>query len=157
LAEAWGFKQFENIHEGRDRGPVFDRMGKFSHWLGPIESWKPDSKEMSDSHLTWFDHRTVKPVKDTPKLNMMCQHKRLQELYIAADGTVYPCCFLGFYPGQMTHPGNEQLIPLVRENNALQYSLEHCMAWFDSVEETWQKNSVNEGRLYACVNSCNRV
>jgi hypothetical protein len=112
---------------------------------------------MVEDHVTWFDHRTVKPVKDTPVLNMICQHKRQQELYIAADGSVWPCCFLGFYPGQMKHPGNEQLIPLVKENNALQYSLEHCIEWFDTIEPTWEKASVNEGRLYGCINSCNRV
>jgi MoaA/NifB/PqqE/SkfB family radical SAM enzyme len=157
LAEAWGFQEFENIHEGRDRGPVFNRRGEFSHWLGEPESWKPDSKAMVESHVTWFDAKTVKPVKDTTVLNMVCQHKRQEELYIAADGTVYPCCFLGFYPATMKHPGNEQLVPLVKENNALQYSLEHCMDWFESVEATWAKDSVNDGRLYGCINSCNRI
>jgi MoaA/NifB/PqqE/SkfB family radical SAM enzyme len=161
LAEAWGFKQFENIHEGRDRGPVYTRMGEFSHRLGePYTEHErtnpPPVKELLESHLTWFDHRTTKSDKDTPTLNMICQHKRQQELYIAADGSVYPCCFLGFYPGQMTHPGNEQVIPIVKENNALEYSLEHCMEWFDNVEKTWQHDSVASGRLYTCVNSCNR-
>jgi sulfatase maturation enzyme AslB (radical SAM superfamily) len=157
LAQELGFARFENIHEGRDRGPVFSRSGDFSHWLGAPQDYNPDMQSMVNDHITWFDHRTVKPVKDTPVLNMVCQHKRLQEIYIAADGTVWPCCFLGFYPGQMTHPGNEQLLPLVRENNALEYDLEHCVAWFDSVEQTWERSSVNDGRLYQCVNSCNRV
>ena len=157
LANEWGFAEFENLHEGRDRGPVFTRNGEFSHWLGEPETWKPDSKAMVESHITWFDARTVKPVKDTPVLNMICQHKRQEELYIAADGTVYPCCFLGFYPTTMKHPGNEQLVPIVKENNALHYSLEHCMEWFESVEATWARASVNDGRLYACINSCNRV
>jgi MoaA/NifB/PqqE/SkfB family radical SAM enzyme len=156
LAEAWGFKEFENIHEGRDQGPVFTRDGDFSHWLGPEQDWELDSKRMAEHHITWFDHRTVKLEKDTEVLNIICQHKRLEELYIAADGTVYPCCFLGFYPGQMTHPGNEQLSQLVKENNALEYSLEHCMSWFDSVEATWALDSIANGRLYTCVNSCNR-
>jgi MoaA/NifB/PqqE/SkfB family radical SAM enzyme len=157
LAKKLGFLGLVNIHEGRDQGPVFTRNGELSHWLGKPEEWKPDSQAMVESHITWFDSKTVRPVKDTPVLNMTCQHKRQEELYIAADGTVYPCCFLGFYPATMKHPGNEQLIPLVKENNALQYSLEHCMSWFESVEATWAKSSVKEGRLYACINSCNRV
>jgi MoaA/NifB/PqqE/SkfB family radical SAM enzyme len=157
LAEAWGFQEFENIHEGRDHGPVFNRQGDFSHWLGPTESWKPDSRAMVENHVTWFNAKTIKADKDTPVLNINCIHKRQAELYIAADGTVYPCCFLGFYPGQMTHPGNEQLIPVIKENNALEYNLEHCLKWFDQVEESWTKASVNQGRLYGCVNSCNKV
>jgi MoaA/NifB/PqqE/SkfB family radical SAM enzyme len=159
LAKELGFARFENIDEGRNRGPVYSRTGEFSHWLGkPFtaqdELSAPDIKPMLESHITWFDHRTVVCDKDTQPLNLVCQHTRLKEIHIAADGTVYPCCFLGYYPATMAHPGNKQLLPLIKENNALEYSLEHCIAWFDSVEETWSKNSIAEGRLYGCVNSC---
>jgi len=156
-----GFARFENIDEGRDRGPVYARNGEFSHWLG--QPWNeqdrqnpPLVKNLLENHIKWFDSRTVKSDKDTMPLQITCQHKRLEEIYVAADGTVWPCCFLGFYPATMSHPGNSQLLPLVHENNALEYDLEHCVAWFDRVEETWSKNSIAEGRLYGCVNSCGR-
>jgi len=159
LANKLGFVRFENINDGRNRGPVYNRTGEFSHRLGePYTEHEltnpPPVKDLLTSHLTWFDHRTVVCDNDTQPLNLVCQHKRLEELYIAANGTVYPCCFLGFYPATMTHPGNQQLLPLVKENNALEYDLEHCIEWFNSVEETWSKNSIAEGRLYGCVNSC---
>jgi len=157
LARELGFARFENIYDGRDRGPVFTRTGNFSHWLGRPQDVSLDVLQMVNNHVTWFDHRTVPILKDTPILNIVCEHKRQREIYIAADGTVYPCCFLGFYPGKMTHPGNSQLFPLVRENNALEYDLEHCIEWFNSVEETWKRDSVDDGRLYACVNNCNRI
>lgn len=161
LAQQLGFARFENIDEGRNRGPVFSRLGEFNHWLGePFTTQEklspPDIKPMLESHVTWFDHRTVKSDKDTQPLNLVCQHNQLKEIYIAADGTVYPCCFLGFYPAAMKHPGNSQLLPLIKENNALEYDLEHCIEWFGGVEETWSKNSIAEGRLYGCVNSCSR-
>jgi len=154
-----GFARFENIDEGRDRGPVYARNGEFSHWLGqPYTEHDrqnpPLVKDLLESHITWFAPGTVKSDKDTQPLNLVCQHKRLKEIYIAADGTVYPCCFLGFYPTTMSHPGNSQLAPLVAENNALEYDLAHCMAWFDRVEETWGRDSIAQGRLYGCVNSC---
>ena len=157
LAQELGFFRFENIDEGRNRGPVYSRTGEFSHYLGkPYEANNPtpDVKPLLESHITWFDAKTVECDKDTQPLKLICQHKRQQELYITADGHVFPCCFLGFYPDTMNHPGNKQLLPLVKENNALENSLEHCMAWFDSVEATWAKNSIAEGRLYGCVNSC---
>jgi MoaA/NifB/PqqE/SkfB family radical SAM enzyme len=157
LAKDLGFAIFENIDEGRNRGPVFDRQGNYSHYLGEPYPGEVNYKAMLENHITWFDPGTVNIDKDTQPLKLICQHKRQKELYLAADGTVYPCCFLGFYPGSMHHPGNSQLVPLVKENNALEYDLEHCMQWFESVERSWQYDSIKQGRLYQCVNSCNRV
>jgi len=154
-----GFARFENIGEGRNRGPVYTRTGEFSHWLGhPFtehdQKNPPAVLGLLEHHLTWFDPETVNLEKDTQPLKLNCVHKLIKEIYIAADGTVWPCCFLGYYPASMSHPGNKQLLPLVAENNALEYDLEHCIAWFDRVEATWAKNSIAEGRLYGCVNSC---
>ena len=159
LAREIGFKHFENIGEGRDNGPVYTRTGDFSHWIGdpwPFlkENTEPDIVNMVQSHITWYDSKTVKSSKDITPLDIGCNHKRNRELYIAANGEIYPCCYLGYYPKTMHHPGNEQLKLLVQGNNALEYSLEDCIKWFDSVEETWNQPSIAEGRLYACVNSC---
>jgi hypothetical protein len=155
LAQDLGFERFENIYDGRDRGPVYTRTGEFSHWIGPVgepEKYIPHVKDLLESHRTWFNIE-----KDTRELNIVCEHKRQREIYVAADGSVWPCCFLGYYPGQMHHAGNDQLLPLIHENNALKYDLSHCMQWFDRVEQTWQQDSIANGRLYHCVNSCNRV
>jgi hypothetical protein len=57
----------------------------------------------------------------------------------------------------MKHPGNTELAPMVKENNALQYPLEHCLAWFDSVEQAWTTASIAEGRPYQCVNTCGKI
>lgn len=157
LAMDMGFAAFHNIYDGRDATPVFDRQGNYSHEIGtdsrPAGS-VPDVQSLLHGHVTWFDHGTVQSDKDTDKLDLRCTHLMNKEIYIAADGTVYPCCYLGFYPETMHHPGNSQTKELVQENNALKYDLAHCMSWFDRVEKTWTKNSIAEGRLYQCVNSC---
>ena len=156
LAEKLGFVAFENIYDGRDSGPVYTRTGEFSHWLGPAGD-PPPIKDMLQSHITWYDSKTVKISKDTATLNLRCRHKMAKEIYLAADGTVYPCCYLGFYPHSMNHPGNQELAHLVAENNALEYPLEHCLNWFDRVEQSWNQTSVRDGRTFQCVNTCNQT
>lgn len=157
MAETLGFAEFENIYDGRDNGPVFDRHGKFSHHIGLDQGpSQPILEPLLQNHITWYNAKTYRHPKDTPELDIKCLHKTNREIYIAADGSVYPCCFLGFYPATMKHPGNEELRTLVRENNALEFPLEHCLNWFDSVEHSWQQPSIAGGRTYQCVSTCNR-
>jgi MoaA/NifB/PqqE/SkfB family radical SAM enzyme len=156
LSKELGFKHFDNIDDGRNNGPVYTRIGDFSHWLGaPWNNTRaPDIQEMIQNHISWYDIKTVRSSKDVTPVNIGCNHIRNRELYITANGEIYPCCYLGYYPQTMHHPGNAELKPLVQKNNAKEYSLEECIRWFDQVEETWSKPSIAEGRLYACVNSC---
>ena len=159
MAKSMGFSVFENIYDGRDRGPVFDRDGEFSHHIGAPSGpagHVPDVRPLLESHITWYDSQTFRSEKDSEILNLKCLHTHNKEIYIAADGSVYPCCYLGFYPKTMSHPGNRELAPMVQENNALEYSLEHCLEWFDAVEQSWAKASIGEGRTYQCVTTCNQ-
>jgi len=160
LSTDLGFVQFQNIGRGRDRGYVFTRTGEYSHLIGapyrPEDlTTPPTMKVLLQDHLTWTATRK-RHEKDTPVINVDCHHKRVKELYIAANGEVYPCCWLGFYPRTMFHRGNEVLKTLVHENNALEYSLEHCVEWFNKIEESWAKESIPAGRLYACVETCSK-
>ena len=157
LAQDMGFVAFENISDGRDRSWVYNRDGSYSHTIGKSyrdDNKIPDIKDLLASHITWFNHKTVEHPKDITPLDIGCHHKRNRELYIAANGDIYPCCWLGFYPATMQHPGNEQLKDMVKENNALEYELEHCIKWFNQVEESWQRQSIADGRLYTCVATC---
>jgi len=89
LSQNLGFARFENIDEGRNRGPVFTRTGEFSHYIGEPDGQDiPDIRPMLESHVTWFDPKTVNLNHDISTLKITCQHKRLEEIYIAADGTV---------------------------------------------------------------------
>jgi sulfatase maturation enzyme AslB (radical SAM superfamily) len=157
LSRVMGFTRFENIYDGRDRGPVFKRDQTFSHHIGEPFDPAPSVQPMLQNHITWYDSQTFRSEKDSATLNLRCIHKVNREIYIAADGSVYPCCYLGFYPATMNHPGNLELAPMVQENNALEYPLAHCLDWFESVEQSWNNHSISEGRTYQCVTTCNRV
>lgn len=160
IAKDLGFSRFENIYDGRDNTPVFTRDGKYTHQIGidtrPADV-VPDIQPMLENHITWYNKDIVKVDADVPGITYGCNHYRNREIYLAADGAVYPCCYLGFYPKEMHHPGNAELKDLVVENNALEFPLEHCLNWFSRVEETWQLNSIAEGRTYQCVKSCGQI
>ena len=156
LSQVMRFARFENIYDGRDRGPVFNRDQTFSHHLGKPFDPAPAVQPMLENHITWYDAQTFRSEKDSATLNLRCIHKVNREIYIAADGSVYPCCYLGFYPTTMNHPGNQELAPMVKQNNALEYPLAHCLEWFESVEQSWAQASISKGRTYQCVTTCNR-
>lgn len=154
LSKDMGFRKFIINDQGRNTGPVFDRKGNFSHWLKTEHSPIPDVHEMVTNHVTWFDQKTIQHDLDHKSLQINCLTKNTKSIYLAADGSVYPCCFLGFYPGQMSFPGNCQLEPMASENNALIWGLEHSIKWFYRVEQSWKHNSVKTGRLHTCVSTC---
>lgn len=157
LAESLGFARFDVIHGGRDTGPVYTRDGNYSHHLGQVNhSYRPSWKILLQDHLDWFDPSTVKHDRDTNPLDLRCEHLARREIYIAADGSVYPCCYLGFYPKSMCQPGNLQIREIVWENNALENDLSHCLEWFDRVEQSWHQPDIASGRLFTCVARCSR-
>ena len=157
LAKTMGFAKFENIYDGRDSTSVYNRDGTYSHKIGQDSGAVNQTVHaFLQSHITWYDAKTIRHPKDTDTLEIQCHHYRNKEIYIAADGSVYPCCFLGFYPHTMNHPGNQELAPMVTENNALHYPLEQCLSWFDRVEQTWSQPSIAQGRTYQCVTTCGK-
>jgi hypothetical protein len=154
LSQTLGFQDFYNIYDGRDQGPVYSRQGQFVRWIGREDKKAPLIQDMLDSHLSWGDANIeLSSSKDQPNTKINCRSLK-GEIYIAADGSVYPCCYMGFYPAQMIHPGNTQLRKIVKENNALEHSLEHCLAWFEHIQNSWKIPSIAQGRLYHCVESC---
>ena len=71
MARDLGFFGFENIYDGRDRGPVFTRDGKFSHVIGPAEPGEvPPVEALLESHVTWYDSKTYRSHKDIPNLSI---------------------------------------------------------------------------------------
>jgi MoaA/NifB/PqqE/SkfB family radical SAM enzyme len=158
MSQLLGFKEFIIYDQGRNTGPVYDKKGKFSHWLGePDNLGSPSLEDQLKNHYSWFDPSTViAKTGISEDCTLHCNHLESNEIYVAADGSVYPCCFLGFYPKTMHHPGNLQIKNLISKNNAIEYGLEQSIEWFDQLYKSWQKPTVASGKPFICLQTCGR-
>lgn len=160
MSQDMGFERFCLKYDGRDTAPVFNKEGQFTHVLGDYRG-NTDFKTIFREKIT-NEVLLEDVVKDrVPKKRIDCEIVRKRSIYIAANGDVSPCCYMGFYPktfghGQYQQAVNTQLVPLISKNNALQYDLEESVQWFRSVEDAWQIDSYEQGRLVICDDVCGR-
>ena len=149
------FKKFRAVREpqnSRNTFPVFTPDRRLSHLVGEYQGstdfdflWQKNIQ--FDAQLDVEYHKESYPIK--------CKAQELKQIYIASDGNVYPCCWLGFSPQtDNTRLVNFQMRPMIKENNALEYGIEHAIGWFNHVEESWGKPSVAAGKLAACNQTC---
>jgi MoaA/NifB/PqqE/SkfB family radical SAM enzyme len=163
LAEAeqrskeYGFKEFQLEDHGRNSGPVFDRKGNLVHVMG---DWNAHTniEEIIEFHADTTKQYKYPPYDSNRKLS--CDTKNRSSIYIAADGRVYPCCFMGFNP--LTYNKgwhgfvNGQIKPIVYNNSLHETTLEEAIKWFGKVESSWAKTSMEDGRLIQCDISCGK-
>jgi sulfatase maturation enzyme AslB (radical SAM superfamily) len=166
LSKVLGFKDFELIDHGRDQSAVFNRNGDFAYWIGETNH---DNTPISIFEESFNAKNNIKRNVETPVIateiksfieakvyadstaTINCVvHKQHNQIYIAADCSIYPCCFTGNYPHTMQHPGNKQLKQIVKENNALIYSISHCIEWFDELYKSWDSPIKQD----ICILSC---
>lgn len=158
LSQDLGFEKFQLVDEGRHTAPVFDHKGHLVHvmgnYTGDLDFQSLLHKKISDT-VVLEDITTLK----NPACSVRCETKINKTIYISATGDVSPCCWTGFYPrtyghGQYHQAANAQLVPLINKNNALQYPLQECIAWFNGIEKAWKIADYNQGRLVICDDNC---
>lgn len=153
LSEQLGFEKFWLVDHGRNAFPVFTPDRRLSHVIGDYQG-KTDFEELwQDSHVYLTDPGgAVRDEHVNRKVD--CYSIKNKEIYVCANGEVYPCCYLGFYPLNSTRrSSNRQLQPIISNNNALEHGIEGAINWFNRIEETWHL-SVPEGKIFACNESC---
>ena len=158
LSESMGFKRFQLMDYGRNVGPVFDRKGKLTHFIGQQPEWYSSFDDMLNRRIngsTTFEEITQ---GQTPQ-PIECEVKKKKSIYVASTGDVYPCCYLGFEPktfgrGAWHDAANAQFSHIIGDNNAIKHGLETCMAWFEEIEKTWSIPEFDQGRLVICNRQC---
>ncbi len=155
LSSQLGFKEFQIVDAGRNIGPVFSRDKKYSHSLGNYTGSK-SFDELLEFHRYYVNNPAITILETehvSKKIN--CHAKKQKQIYVTANGEVYPCCWLGFYPMQQTgNPSNLQLRPIIKNNNALENGIENAIEWFSKIEETWTIESIAQGKIYTCNETC---
>ena len=156
LSKQMGFKNFMIQDAGRDTGPVFDRDRKLTHILGTYNG-TTDFDELYEQHVYYTNLPDLALNETVAKPIIDCHAKNNNEIYITATGEVYPCCWLGFYPRNNTgNPSNVQLRKILENNNANEIGIENAINWFRKVEESWKIDSIKEGRIYSCNETCGK-
>jgi MoaA/NifB/PqqE/SkfB family radical SAM enzyme len=158
LAYELGFKKFIVWDENRNSGPVYDKQGELVHVLGEYDGiieFKHNFKSKQNDMVLIEDIIENR----IPKKQISCQAKRDRAIYVAANGEISPCCWLGFYPKTFGRGGyhqavNSQISKLAQKNNALEHPLEECLQWFTSVEQSWKIPTYETGRLVSCDDYC---
>lgn len=155
LSEDLGFAGFEvnffNRNHNKLGSPAFDKQGTFSHAVDNYQRTTDINTLQKIAQNNWTIVKFNKSIYE----NVDCYAQKKHELFVNSLGEVYPCCFIGANP-KTINPlsrslGTKQLKPLVEsiQNNALEYSLEKCIDWFNLITDTWKKD-----RLYICDIYC---
>jgi MoaA/NifB/PqqE/SkfB family radical SAM enzyme len=159
ISKELGFKQFKFVDHGRNQGPVYNKHKKLVHSLGTPKdtNFKTLYKSRSTDEVLLED---ITP--DRIPAPISCRVKKQKSVYVSSIGDVYPCCFLGFSPktyghGNYHQAANAQVAPLISKNNALEYPLADCIAWFNKVEKTWDIDTFENGRLIICNDVCGKT
>jgi len=153
LSRDLGFSRFDLVDAGRNTMPVFTSDKRLSHTIGDYRG-STNFDELYNNYKYYETDPTIAVMSETENREISCYAKKMQEVYVASNGEVYPCCWLGYYPlHSNSRPSNAQLKPLIMENNAIEYGLEHAIAWFNKIEESWDK-TVPTGKIYECNQTC---
>lgn len=156
LSQELGFHKFDVIYDGRDQGPVYDRKGNLTHVIG---NYQGETDFTIKFHKKKTDMVLLEDIDIVDKGKPNCWTKQAKQIYISSTGDVSPCCWMGFNPktygkGDYLEPMNKQIAPLINKNNALEYPLDTCIDWFNQVEQRWNIEKFEDGRLIVCNDYC---
>lgn len=106
LASELGFVRFYARHTDRHSVPARDRNGKTTHWIKPATDSPMQLNVITEEDMIRKEDRLINHPENfrsrtqvhndiaLPSLNN-CDSLREQSIYVGANWTVTPCCFLG--------------------------------------------------------------
>lgn len=145
LSKELGFTEFTQKNSSRFRGdhmPVLTKEGKTSHTLYPSEKSTSITKKLFTINLE-------------EKTTIHCKAKQSSSIYVGADGSVTPCCWLD-YAG--TTPNSFSMVDY-KDQGFITPNLNHSSMkdifdsnYFSLIEETWTDKPLRE-----CTKQCGKI
>ena len=148
-SNALGFHRFFTRYTGRDTGPVYDQNGHKVFVLKQESSTDYTYPEIMTTE--WADQHT-RDMPSVPRRELRCEALNTWpvSIYIAADGTLDPCCMIGNYTKPGKNWGQHDLTALRGEQSIT--TLEKNIAWFNRVIDTFG----TDGQLNVCSTYCGK-
>ena len=172
LAEKLGFEQFRTKKTGRffsneklkgkDVQPVMNRNEKIEYYIE-----KPNNIEYQNTSLIRENDIIQKfgsMQNYLDKTNIQCKVLDKNEIYISAEGLVFPCCWIAnqLY---IWYSSTNQITKLLEKCggkssiDAKTNRLENILngSFFKSIEDSWTKDSCENGKLKVCSKTCGKL
>lgn len=154
---------FTKDHQMLEKQPVFNKKDKVEYYLE-----LPDCPEYQNKSLSGYQNildRFGSFETYLDETNISCNAKRKKELYVSAEGLVFPCGWLHdrLYGIQSENtPSSMQLLSLIEKNggldsiNAIKRPLKEIVerTFFNLIEHSWMLKSVVEGKMERCAVMC---
>jgi len=145
LANDLGFKNFQVKHTSRftdNKFHVLDDAGRTTHLLEPTERSMQIISKVNSA------------IADTTPKSIRCKAKQFKQLYISADGTVSPCCWLDFswvLPKQENRIDYMDMIGIFPNLNKQSIQEIFDGGYFHKIEDTWAVKPLME-----CAKQCGK-
>ena len=166
LSKEWGFEKFIKKKTGRfvtanieakENHQAVDKKGNITTDLKkPAESFQNEAVKKLPAVIkkygsmdNYYDIVTVD-----------CKVKKSNSLFITAEGLALPCCWTAgrMYKWWHTDPKVEQIWDFIKDKSIInaKNGLEKVFKSevFNSIEQSWKKNSCKEGKLKVCAIKC---
>jgi len=147
-SKALGFKKFNLRNHGRNWGPVYNQNGQ------KVFELKKDTGTTYPDQITeeWINQHGARKLPAVPHDEVECKALHSWSpvsMYIAADGNIDPCCFIGNF----SKPGTTHVEDVhVLKDGATIDTLEKGIHWFNQIIDTFN----TPDQLTACNTYCTK-
>jgi MoaA/NifB/PqqE/SkfB family radical SAM enzyme len=148
--------------KGKTEHQALSRKGTLTELLSPPVSEKYQNKALGKEEQIIQFYGSMPKYLDVSEIE--CKVAKTVEIYISAEGLVFPCCWTAGRMYKWWRPlGEEQIWDHINKVgldniNAKNIPIQDIVEgeFFQSIEDSWGCNSVAEGKLEVCALKCNK-